>query len=99
MDPTVQSTATLLKAGFFAALLAVVVLVIAILPAEYGIDPTGLGEAMGLVSLASATDPVEKTQIAQKLTFLKNTIDITIPAGMGLEYKSYVVKGYTIRYA
>ena len=43
-----------------AALVAVVVLVVAILPAEYGIDPTGIGRALGLDELnAPASRTIE----------------------------------------
>jgi hypothetical protein len=48
------STARLLKATAAAILLAVVVLVAFVLPAEYGIDPTGIGRRLGLDVLASA---------------------------------------------
>lgn len=38
-----------------AALVALLVLVVAVLPAEYGIDPTGVGEATGFKRLSDAT--------------------------------------------
>jgi hypothetical protein len=41
----------LLRGTFVAALVASVILTIAVLPAEYGIDPTGIGRALGLTSL------------------------------------------------
>ncbi len=41
----------LLSVGL-AVLLAVLVLVIAVLPAEYGIDPTGVGRALGLTQMS-----------------------------------------------
>ena len=37
-----------------AAAIAIVLLVIAILPAEYGVDPTGLGGALGLTAMSTA---------------------------------------------
>jgi len=43
-----------------AAAIAAVVLVVAVLPAEYGIDPTGVGEALGLTELkAPASRTIE----------------------------------------
>jgi hypothetical protein len=48
------STARLLKATAAAITLAAVVLVAFVLPAEYGIDPTGIGKRLGLDVLASA---------------------------------------------
>lgn len=49
--PEIHSNAQLLKAALVAAAIAAVVLVTTILPAEYGIDPTGLGSRMGLTVL------------------------------------------------
>ncbi|WP_064792078.1 hypothetical protein [Shewanella woodyi] len=48
----VHSTATLVKASIAASMIAAVVLLIAILPAEYNIDPTGLGKSLGLTQLS-----------------------------------------------
>lgn len=48
------STKSLLKATGVAALIGLLVLITAILPAEYGIDPTGLGKTMGLTMLSQA---------------------------------------------
>src|SRR5688572_18088059 len=48
------STARLLKATAAAIVLAGVVLVAFVLPAEYGIDPTGIGAHLGLDVLAAA---------------------------------------------
>ncbi|RTR38009.1 hypothetical protein EKG38_15710 [Shewanella canadensis] len=50
----VHSTATLIKASIGATVIAAVVFVTAILPAEYNIDPTGIGQMSGLTSLAQA---------------------------------------------
>jgi hypothetical protein len=56
--PPVQSLKTLFISSLLATVLAVVILITAILPAEYGIDPTGLGKIMGLTVLAPAKKPV-----------------------------------------
>jgi hypothetical protein len=48
----VQSTKSLINASLVAVLLALVILFTAVLPAEYGIDPAGLGKKMGLTVLA-----------------------------------------------
>lgn len=55
----VQSTKMLINASLVAVLLAIVILFTAVLPAEYGIDMTGLGKKMGLTALSD---------IAQKRT-------------------------------
>jgi hypothetical protein len=38
-----------------AVLVALIILVVAVLPAEYGIDPTGLGKKMGLTAISAPT--------------------------------------------
>jgi len=47
------STSRLLKATGVALVIAAVILVTAVLPAEYGIDPTGIGQRLGLVTLSA----------------------------------------------
>lgn len=44
----------LLRGTAIAAIVAAVLLVVAILPAEYGIDPTGIGKRLGLTALHNA---------------------------------------------
>lgn len=45
----------LLRGCGIAAIVAALILTVAVLPAEYGIDPTGAGRALGLTSLYSKT--------------------------------------------
>ena len=55
LDPDgLPSKRTLLRATAIAVLLAALVLVFAVLPAELGIDPTGLGQRLGLTALHAA---------------------------------------------
>jgi hypothetical protein len=49
----------LLTASGIALLIATVILVTAVLPAEYGIDPLGAGAALGLLSLSTAASGPE----------------------------------------
>jgi hypothetical protein len=46
------SSGTLLKATAIAALIAGVVLTLFVLPAEYGLDPTGIGTRLGLTPMS-----------------------------------------------
>lgn len=65
-NPEVEapSVANLLKATVATIIGAVVLLVLVVLPAEYGIDPTGFGELTGLNDLAGeAYEVVEITDI------------------------------------
>lgn len=52
-QPPLPSTAKLLKATAIAAAVAAVLLVTTVMPAEYGIDPTGVGAKLGLTTLAA----------------------------------------------
>jgi hypothetical protein len=56
----IQSIKSLINASLAAMLLAVVILFAAVLPAEYGIDPTGLGKKMGLTVLAEKATQTAK---------------------------------------
>ena len=59
----------LLRGTGLAALVAGLILTVAILPAEYGIDPTGIGKALGLTTLhrpaTAAADSVPAPQGSQ----------------------------------
>ena len=55
----VPSTRRLLKATAIAIAVAGVILVTTVLPAEYGIDPTGVGSRLGLDVLASTAEAAE----------------------------------------
>lgn len=57
----------LLRGTLIAAIVAGIVLTVAILPAEYGIDPTGAGRAMGLTAL-KAPAPAPVAAVAQGST-------------------------------
>jgi hypothetical protein len=50
-DAIVAPKRDLLRGTIVAAVVAAIVLTVAVLPAEYGIDPTGAGAAMGLTKL------------------------------------------------
>ncbi len=54
-----------------AAALAALLLVVAILPAEYGIDPTGIGRALGLTAINGPTKTVQLTDVIGGNTNLK----------------------------
>lgn len=96
----IQSTKTLVKALVAACSLASVIFVTVVLPAEYNIDPSGIGGVLGLTVLAApASDPVAGTD--------NNTADqgsredetaIVIAANSGLEYKFYVEQYQELNY-
>jgi hypothetical protein len=86
MQHTVSSN-TLIKAALSATVLAGIILVTLILPAEYNIDPTGLGQKTGVTVLAQTVAPeVQKSpSVAGSVEF--QTIEVIVPAGRGVEYK------------
>ncbi|WP_144211501.1 hypothetical protein [Shewanella donghaensis] len=51
-----HSISTLIKASIAACVIAAIVLVTTILPAEYNLDPTGIGKALGLTKIAQAAE-------------------------------------------
>jgi hypothetical protein len=53
--PPMASAAKIAMATVIAFIVGGVILVTAILPAEYGIDPLGTGKALGLIELANST--------------------------------------------
>src|SRR5829696_4021129 len=56
----------LLKLTGIAIAIATVILFTMVLPAEYGIDPTGIGRRMGLASLGGGPAPKPAPQAASK---------------------------------
>ena len=98
----VQSLTTLIISMISAILLALFVLVAFVGPAEYGIDPTGLGKSLGLTALAQplqqSAKKVESCPTGEQLTAWQDIVIITIPAKSGLEYKFYLQKNAEISY-
>jgi len=99
----------LAKATIVAALVAIVILFVAILPAEYGIDPLGTGAALGLTSLsqAAAAEPITPVTVpvlpgvytAQTKTYKVDTEEINLSPGMGVEIKYHMEKGGGLIYS
>ena len=58
---TPPTTAQLLRSTLIALAAAAMILVTIVLPAEYGIDPTGVGSALGLKRVGEI-----KTQLAEE---------------------------------
>jgi hypothetical protein len=79
---------TLIKASLAALVVAAVALLTLILPAEYNIDPTGVGQILGLTVLAQSAEasPVDPESVPES-TASQQVIEITVPAKKGIEYK------------
>ena len=127
ITPPIIETKKIIQATIIALVLGTIILVTAVLPAEYGIDPTGVGTYMGFSKLhqnvvdsdASPTVVGNVTPQPQRLLKLEeggsspdvlmpmeaqnpapatplsersDSIQITIPAGKGIEYKIAMLK-------
>ncbi len=95
---TVTSKATLWKASISATVLAAVLLMTVVLPAEYGIDPTGLGHALGLSALAAPAKSAPAINAPTDGKSHKDTVSLTIPAGGEMEYKLAITQYGKLQY-
>ena len=88
----VQSIKTLVVALTVAVSLAAVVFVTFVLPAEYNIDPTGIGGALGLTVLSSPAAELAPNVVTDSPDPGDREYEttITIPARKGLEYKFHL---------
>jgi hypothetical protein len=95
-----------------AALLgAGLILVMFVLPAEYGVDPLGTGARLGLTALgatgkqiealeASATSTAQTTiVVGQKTPYKSETVDFVVGPRQGMEYKYRLDKGEALLYS
>jgi hypothetical protein len=111
--PPAPPAGTLIKATLLALVVAGIVLVTAVLPAEYGIDPTGLGRRLGLQALFEANAEADAAAAApatitaaeggpvfpQSNEYRVDTREFTIPPKIGLEFKYTLDKGATMLYS
>ena len=59
-DRELPSSQKLIKSTIFAGVVAAILLITTVLPAEYGIDPTGIGNAIGLKKMGEIKVSLEK---------------------------------------
>lgn len=85
-----SSKKRILGASVIAAVLAATVLLVAVLPAEFGIDPLGTGRALGLLELADASDsPYEKIDQVHKV----DRSEFILEPFQSVEYKYQLREG------
>ena len=103
VEHPIQSFSSLLKSLILAVFLALVILITAVLPAEYGIDLTGAGKMLGLTALAepSTVEPVQSgiTSCVDTVPLRKDVVKLKVPANNGLEYKFHLEKGVSLEYS
>jgi hypothetical protein len=102
------STKKLLTATFIAILVALVILFVAVLPAEYGIDPLKTGALLGLTGIAKsgessaggrATPAQTGIYTAQPKGYKVDSEDLALRPGEGVEIKYHMQKGAGMVYA
>jgi hypothetical protein len=105
------SKSTIAKALVVAIVVAAIVLVTAVLPAEYGIDPLGVGAALGLTNLSTAEvggatpegavpAPVQTgVNVPQPNVYKVDAEDFGLFPGDGFEFKYKMEKGAVMVYS
>ena len=108
-----HSKGKILGATLIAMVVAGILLVVAILPAEYGIDPLGTGKAMGLTGLAAAGEEtgtttsgpvleaptIKGTFVSQPKRYKIDSREIKLGLGEGVEIKYHMEKGAGMVYS
>ncbi|MEK7259214.1 MAG: hypothetical protein AAB211_05385 [Pseudomonadota bacterium] len=95
-SPAPLSRRQLVLGSATAILIAGTVLVVAVLPAEFGIDPLGVGRALGLQELADASEgPLE----AQTMVHRADTVEFVLGPFQSLEYKYRLAEGNSMIYS
>jgi hypothetical protein len=95
-----------------ALLISGLILVIAVLPAEYGVDPTGLGARLGLTAMSDVQKRLEAfeasrarntsgaaTVVPQERPYQQETTEFKIGPGDSFEYKYRLDKGEALLYS
>jgi hypothetical protein len=108
--PVAASPRRILIATGVALTTALAVLVVAVLPAEFGIDPLGTGKALGLTALAGteadqplSPGPAEAVRLGvntpQSGRLVRDTFTVELRPFEGVEYKYRVAEGGSLIYA
>ena len=93
LAPTNRS---IVKATLLALVVAGVVLVFAVLPAEYGLDLTGAGRLLGLNALASeGTSAI----VSQETAYKTDTVEFVLGSYETVEYKYRLSAAASLQYA
>jgi hypothetical protein len=111
-DETTEARQRLAVAGGAALLVAGLVLVMFVLPAEFAVDPLGTGARTGLLALGATGQQVEALNeaaaagagqativVPQERAFQQETVEFTAAPGEGLEYKYRLDKGESLLYS
>ena len=113
-EKDLPTSAQLLKSTVIAIIVAIILLVMVILPAEYGTDPTGVGKQLGLkemgeikMSLLDETQKKSSQENAASSIDIDHTEDIienedvveqTLKPGQAIEIKLEMKSGALVQY-
>jgi hypothetical protein len=111
-DQTVEATQRILVAAGAALLVSGLILVMFVLPAEYGVDPLGTGARVGLLDLGVVGQQVEALSstagngagqativVPQDRPFKQETVEFKVGPRQGMEYKYRLDKGEALLYS
>jgi hypothetical protein len=110
-EPLIEARNKIAVAVGAALLVAGLMLVMFVLPAEYGLDPLGTGARLGLLDLgvtgqkiatlsaASAAGTGQVTIAPQDREFKEETVTFTVAPREGIEYKYRLDKGEALLYS
>lgn len=108
--PPLPGAASLLRSTVIALLVAITLLLTVVMPAEYGIDPTGIGRVLGLQAMgeikrsatATAPQPVAPVAVAAPAAATAGVrtdqVSLTLKPGEGAEMKLEMDKGALVQY-
>ena len=111
-EQTVEIRQRIALAAGAALLIAGVILVTCILPAEFGLDPLGTGAKLGLLELGVTGQQVQALEASktasgngvptvahQDASFKQESVDFKIAPRQGMEYKYRLDKGEALLYS
>ena len=86
------ATKTIFIATGISFSIAVAILIVAVLPAEFGIDPLGAGKRLGLLDLYAAGSELVSSR-PQTKNYLSHDIDIPLSPFESMEFKYRLESG------
>jgi hypothetical protein len=96
-----KSASTFIKGSIAAVIIAVLVSVFVMLPAQYNIIPTSITSALTLTSIAQASEVAAVEEVVpaeQSVPERSDTVTVEIPSHKGLEYKLLMEKYSHLEY-
>jgi hypothetical protein len=110
--PMILARERIALAAGAALLVAGVILIVAVLPAEFGVDPTGVGRRLGLTAMsdvARQVDALSEGRTAgaggapivapQERAYQQETVTFTLRPGEFIEYKYRLAKSEALLYS